>query len=334
MSENAIVVDVAKFQDYTQSFFQGLKDNGAEAVIVQITAGSKGHPYSQNPLAALQINNARAVGLNVHVYHYSYAYAHDDMLTEAQNFIETFNRLGLDKNNTVSFLDEEDSDNNPSSATDDCNTWLNAVKDAGIKKVGTYSMASWFTSGRIDKDRLISPLLWVANYGGSEPGVDNVKLWQFTDNWNGVDASYDFDNIIAGNKQSDQPVVALQPDNVQPTPEWKPVTYTIQDGDNLTIISQKTGDSIATIVANNPDVFNGDLNATIYPGQELAVNDRGMTFNQLDEKTYTVQDGDNLYAISQKIGDRTDTVVANNPDVFNGNLNATIYPGQAILYYR
>ncbi|USS85096.1 SH3 domain-containing protein [Fructilactobacillus myrtifloralis] len=212
MADFPLVVDVAKFQDSSVDFFQSLKDQGVQSVIVQLTAGSKGHPYSKNPKRAEQVANARAVGLRVHAYHYSYAYGHDDMLTEVDNFMEEFRDLGFDPSNDFAFLDEEDNSNNPNPATDDVNTWTDAVFNAGVRNVGVYSMASWFTSGRINFDALHCKFLWVANYGVSQPGVDNTSVWQFTDNFFNVDCSYDFFGNLTGT-----PIPSTE-DTVQPQP--------------------------------------------------------------------------------------------------------------------
>ncbi|KRM91613.1 GH25 family lysozyme [Fructilactobacillus florum] len=334
MADFPLVIDVAKFQDSSLAFFQQMKSAGVKAVIVQLTAGSKGHPYSQNPKAGAQVANARSAGLRVHAYHYSYAYGHDDMLTEADNFITQYHALGLNPDTDFAFLDEEDGSNNPNPATDDCNTWLDACANAGIKNLGVYSMKSWFSSGRINQNSLHTNCLWVANYGVSSPGVDNCSVWQFTDNYYGVDCSYDFfSKLVDGsNTGTWQPPKEQPQQPSQPTSQWKPITYVIQSGDTLSAISAKTKDSMDTIVANNSDVFHGNKNATIYPGQKLLVNDHGA--NGLTQHVYTVQPGDTASGISYKIGDRLATIVANNPDVFHGNSEATIYPGQAILYYR
>lgn len=340
--EFPIIVDVAKFQRSDLAFFQYLKDHGAKGVIVQLTAGTDGYPYSQNPRAAEQINNAHAVGLPVHAYHYCYSSTYEGMLLEAQNFITQFTLVGLDKENCFAFLDEEDETYNSYHATDDCNTWLQAVRKAGIKNVGTYSMASWFTSGRIVHTSLLSSFIWPASYGTSQPNVDDANMWQFTDDWNGVDASYDFHSALIGNEDvdySDKPEVSLPTTEEHPHVEWKPVKCKIKDGDTLIIISQATGDSIATIIANNPEQFPNGVDSVIYAGNVLLVNDRGIDFGDttLTECKYVVQDGDTLWSMSEdsdKVGDRPDTIVANNPDVFHSNMNSIIYPGQVIIYYR
>lgn len=342
MADYPIIVDVAKFQRSDLAFFQELKDNGAKGVIVQLTAGTDGYPWSHNPRAAEQINNAHAVGLPVHAYHYCYSSGPEGVALEAQNFINQFYLLGLDPENSFAFLDEEDNTYNSYYATNDINTWLNAVHEAGIKKCGTYSMSSWFNAGRIVQDNLVDPFIWVASYGTSQPNVDRTNMWQFTDHWNGVDASYDFNSALIGDPNvdyQDKPEVSLPTTEEQPYVEWKPAVYTIKSGDTLTNISQLTQDSIATIIANNPDQFPNGVDSIIYPGNELLVNDRGIDFGKhaLTEYKYIVQDGDTLWGMSndpEKVGDRPDTIMANNPDVFNWDMNATIYPGQVILYYR
>ena len=91
-------------------------------------------------------------------------------------------------------------------ATNDANTFLQAVKDSGYPKVDIYSMASWFWQGRLNADNLIAKNKWVANYDVSQPGVDNVGTWQWTDNYKiagtGVDMSYDFSGFYTNADES------------------------------------------------------------------------------------------------------------------------------------
>ena len=188
--------------------------------------------------------------------------------------------------------------------------------------------------------------LWVAGYQkyGNQPdyryfpSMDGVVMWQFNDNPRDLDV--DLTGITNNGytkdtkaNPSDQPIAQPQPvkhdEPKQST--WKPVTYTVVNGDTLTAISNKTGDSVATIAANN-DISNPNA---IYVGQRLLVNH--IKFQQaigLNQKVRYVQPGDTLTKLSYLIGDRWQTIVANNPYVFTDGYYSTIYQNQPIYFYR
>ena len=189
-----LVMDVSSHQPDTISFFQAAKNAGVKAVIVKLTQGSADGDAYVNPKAQAQINNARSVGLLVHGYHYARFYGDQDARNEAKWFTDHAKKFGLGPGSVMA-LDIEDKAN-AKYATSDANAFLQAVKDAGYPKVDIYSMASWFWQGRLNAAQLIAKNKWVANYGVSQPGVDNVGLWQFTSTYNiagnEVDMSYDF----------------------------------------------------------------------------------------------------------------------------------------------
>ena len=184
--------------------------------------------------------------------------------------------------------------------------------------------------------------LWIAGYqrSGNQPdyncfpSMDGVAMWQFNDSPRDLDV--DLSGITDDGYTKNTKVTPSNQAIAQPQPvkhdelkqsTWKPETYTVVNGDTLTAVSEKTGDSVATIVANN-GISNPNA---IYVGQKLLVNH---IKNGLTQKVRYVQPGDNLTKLSYLIGDRWQTIVANNQDVFHGNMNATIYQGQPIYFYR
>nr|WP_278764596.1 GH25 family lysozyme [Limosilactobacillus mucosae] len=223
-----LVMDISSYQPDTVSFFQAAKNAGVKAVIVKLTQGSADGDAYVNPKAQAQINNARSVGLLVHGYHYARFNGNQDARNEAKWFTDHAKKFGLGPESVLA-LDIEDKAN-AKYATSDANAFLQAVKDAGYPKVDIYSMASWFWQGRLNAAQLIAKNKWVANYGVSQPGVDNVGTWQWTDNYKiagtGVDMSYDFSGFYTNaDTTSDEPKA------VTPTP--KPVNKQIMWTDNL-----------------------------------------------------------------------------------------------------
>ncbi|MFJ6992277.1 MAG: GH25 family lysozyme [Limosilactobacillus mucosae] len=223
-----LVMDISSYQPDAISFFQAAKNAGVKAVIVKLTQGSADGDAYVNPKAQAQINNARSVGLLVHGYHYARFNGNQDARNEAKWFTDHAKKFGLGPESVLA-LDIEDKAN-AKYATSDANAFLQAVKDAGYPKVDIYSMASWFWQGRLNAAQLIAKNKWVANYGVSQPGVDNVGTWQWTDNYKiagtGVDMSYDFNGFYTNADTN-----ANESKAVTPTP--KPVNQETTWTDNL-----------------------------------------------------------------------------------------------------
>ena len=223
-----LVMDISSYQPDTISFFQAAKNAGVKAVIVKLTQGSADGDAYVNPKAQAQINNARSVGLLVHGYHYARFNGNQDARNEAKWFTDHAKKFGLGPESVLA-LDIEDKVN-AKYATSDANAFLQAVKDAGYPKVDIYSMASWFWQGRLNAAQLIAKNKWVANYDVSQPGVDNVGTWQWTNNYKiagtGVDMSYDFSGFYTNADTS-----ANEPKPVTPAP--KPVSKETTWTDNL-----------------------------------------------------------------------------------------------------
>lgn len=224
-----LVMDVSGYQPDTISFFQAAKNAGVKAVIVKLTQGSADGDAYVNPKAQAQINNARSVGLLVHGYHYARFNGAQDARNEAEWFVDHAKKFGLGSDSVLA-LDIEDKAN-AKYATNDANSFLQAVKDAGYPKVDIYSMASWFWQGRLNASQLIAKNKWVANYGVSQPGVDNVGTWQFSSNYKiagiGVDMSYDFSGFYTNAN------VTPESKTVISTPKPKPIAVPKTWVDNL-----------------------------------------------------------------------------------------------------
>lgn len=214
-----LVMDISSYQPDTVNFFQAAKNAGVKAVIVKLTQGSADGDAYVNPKAQAQINNARSVGLLVHGYHYARFNGNQDARNEAKWFTDHAKKFGLGPESVLA-LDIEDKAN-AKYATSDANAFLQAVKDAGYPKVDIYSMASWFWQWRLNVSQLIAKNLWVANYGVSQPGVDNVGTWQFSSNYKiagiGVDMSYDFSGFYTNAATTPESKTVIS------TPEPKPV---------------------------------------------------------------------------------------------------------------
>lgn len=211
-----LVADVSSFQPENFEFFEALAMQGVKAVIVKLTEGSADGTAYVNPKAQNQINNARRAGLLVHAYHFARFISIQDAKNEADFFVKTANKMGI-TSDSVMAVDLE-ADEIKSDLNNKTNAFLQYVKDSGYPNVDYYSMASWFWNGILNPDIILAKNKWVANYGVSQPGVDNVGTWQFKSTWEvygiKIDMSYDFSGFYTDGHKNIQatnptPIVEL-----------------------------------------------------------------------------------------------------------------------------
>ncbi|RRG11622.1 MAG: autolysin [Lactobacillus sp.] len=210
-------IDVSSYQGSSVSYFQNFKKLGADFAVVKLTEGTN----YLNPKANAQVINSLKVFGAVSVYHFFQGYG----TAEAKYFLAWVKKYGLDKS-TVLVIDVE-APGLPYNSTPQVNVFLKYLIDHGYKNVVTYGSASWFngTAGThvIHRPQLIDKHIWVASYGASQPGVANANAWQFSDNWHGVDASYDFDGSLSGSKTSEKPSYYVTPGLYQVRMKWLPM---------------------------------------------------------------------------------------------------------------
>ena len=99
-----------------------------------------------------------------------------------------------------------------------------------------------------------------------------------------------------------------------------PIVYIVQSGDTLYTLAKRFDTTVQRIAQNN-GIADVDR---IFPGQKLVVS--GNVSPQW--KSYSVQRGDTLYGIAERLGTTVAQLLQNNrlrdPDV--------IYPGQILRY--
>lgn len=213
-----LVADVASFQPEDLGFFKALASQGVKAVIVKLTEGSADGTAYINPKAQNQIINARKAGLLVNAYHFARYTSIQDAKNEADFFVTVAKRMGIGTDSVMA-VDLEASEITPN-LNAKTNAFLQYVKDCGYPNVDYYSMASWFWNGTLNLDAILAKNKWVANYGVSQPGVNNVGTWQFSSSWtvNGskVDMSYDFSGFYTERH------ITADSESVVNTPKSKP----------------------------------------------------------------------------------------------------------------
>ncbi|MCD2255495.1 hypothetical protein FHQ08_02055 [Lactobacillus sp. CC-MHH1034] len=215
--------DVASYQSSDEYYFKNLATGNVSGVVVKLTQGSTDGDNYINPKAGAQIKSAKAAGMKVSLYHYAKYNGSADAKAEADFFANAATRYGLDKN-TVMVADVEDSSlTNPYA---DTVAFQNELAARGFNNQVVYSMASWFWANKLPRNYPI----WVANYGVSQPGVDNAAAWQYTSNYNGMslDMSYDFTGLFTNNSVSQAP--AGNKSVVTALSRWNGVNAVHKDG--------------------------------------------------------------------------------------------------------
>lgn len=186
-----LISDVASYQFDTLGFMKKLRSKGIDGLMVKLTDSTN----YLNPKAGNQVTNGFKAGMkSIGLYHYF----HGSGKAEATYFLKWVKAFGMDKTTPLAVDVEEPT--LPAGITHQVNIFLKELKAAGFKCRVIYGSASWFNSSRINYAKLDDKNIWVASYGGTQPGVDHAGAWQFTDNFKGmhVDASYDFKGILTG----------------------------------------------------------------------------------------------------------------------------------------
>lgn len=195
MATREYLVDVAIYQGKSVARFANA---GAKGVIVKGTEGT----WYRNPIAIEQVKSAHHHHLYVHMYHFAnFSNSVTRAKQEAKSALAEAKHLNISKKRYIC-LDWEASSNNSvingwSSNTRAIMAFMSVIKEAGYKCM-LYSGASLMRNN-IQTSKVIEKFgdcLWVASYATSGridkpdfnyfPSMNGVAMWQFTDNWCGL----------------------------------------------------------------------------------------------------------------------------------------------------
>ncbi|WP_285046358.1 LysM peptidoglycan-binding domain-containing protein [Lactococcus petauri] len=214
---------------------------------------------------------------------------------------------------------------------------MRRVKEAGYTPM--YYSYKPYTLAHVDYKRIIkefSKSLWIAEYPNYAvtptpnwnffPSMDDIGIFQFTSTYvaGGLDGNIDLTGITDNGYDGKAPDPAPTPN---PTPEPTPTpspskkTHIVQYGDTLSSIAYNWGTSWQELARQNA-LSNPNL---IYAGQAISYSGGS---NAAAGGTYTVQYGDNLSVIAQRLGTTVLHLVSNN-GIQNPNL---IYAEQNLNY--
>ena len=195
MTSREYAVDVAAYQPTSMSAY---KHAGARQVIVKLTEGTG---YF-NPKASVQIKSTHANHMYLHAYHFAtFGSSVSRAKREAKFFVAEAKRHNISKRRYL-WLDWEAGDGNSIVNSTYSNTkailaFMKVCHDAGYK-VGLYS-STYVLRQHVDTAKIVKKYgtcLWIASYAtmgridspdfGYFPSINGVAMWQFTDNWRGL----------------------------------------------------------------------------------------------------------------------------------------------------
>lgn len=188
-------VDVAGYQPNSLAAYYRA---GAKFAIVKATEGTN----FLSPSAVSQIRSAHRYRMRVHAYHFAhFGNSKRQAKKEAKFFIKRCKVLNISKKRYL-VLDWEASPYNYVNGSWSANThailvFMHQIKKAGYKPM-LYSGASLLRNN-IQTSRIVNhygQCIWVASYAtmgridqpdfGYFPSMKGVAIWQFTDNWKGL----------------------------------------------------------------------------------------------------------------------------------------------------
>ena len=188
-------VDVSSYQDTNVANY-----SGAKFAIVKV---SEGLDY-RNPKAGSQVSTAKTNGILPMAYHYGRFSSNSNVAVQEGNYaVNSAKAVGLNAGSYLA-LDYEQGSGNETGGDAGTNTtailaFLDTIVSSGYKPL-LYSGKEILTK-RVDVKQVTDKYgtcLWIASYEYKSgirldspdfewfPSMDNVAIWQFTDNWRGL----------------------------------------------------------------------------------------------------------------------------------------------------
>lgn len=192
VSKRSYGVDLASYQSTSVSY------TGVKFAIVKLTQGTD----YLNPKADAQIKNAKANGLFIGGYFYAnHGNSVSRARSEAKYAVAKAKAFGIPEGSYLADDFEQGSGNSVNGGvqanTDAIMAAMQVIKDAGYQPLvysGSFVLRNHLSIARIVKT--FGTCLWVASYKVSGrqdyadfnyfPSMDGVAIWQFTDNYRGL----------------------------------------------------------------------------------------------------------------------------------------------------
>lgn len=337
VSADTLGIDVASYQGSTQEYFQNFKSKGAEFALVKLggRGGGEGSHY-QNPKASAQLANAQAVGMSVGGYFWGQFGANqNEARYHAQLAVGDAKRVGLKQGAVIALDYEAGATNNKQANTQAIKTFMQYVKDQGYRVLlysGAYYLRQYVDVDSIGQD--FGTVVWIASYKTTSlqtqpdfnyfPSMNHVAMWQYADNYFGVDGNVDLVDYMSKSKgvTATTPVKPTEPANSNDTSK----KYIVQSGDSWWSIANRVGLDMYQLAQLNGKT----INDVIHPGNVLKISGKLKNNAQKPQSQtvtyYTVKYGDNLSTIAKRFNTTTWSLQSAN-GIKNANL---IYPGQVL----
>ena len=205
----SVGVDVSSWQ--STNLNQQAK-SGAQFAVVKVSEGTN----YQNPNAQGQIQSAEQNNMMTMGYHYTHFGSDSNRAVQEGNYaVNSAQQAGLPQGSYLATDWEQDVNNNTNGSveanTNAITSFMDTVHDGGYKPM-LYS-SEWLLKNKVDTNKISEKYpnaLWVAKYktNGREdnpdfnyfPSMDNVAIWQYTQNWRGQNVDGNVNVVPLSNK--------------------------------------------------------------------------------------------------------------------------------------
>ena len=207
----------AKSTGVDVSSWQGTKldqqaKSGAQFAVVKVSEGTN----YQNPNAQGQIQSAEQNNMMTMGYHYTHFGSNSNQAVQEGNYaVNSAQQAGLPQGSYLATDWEQDVNNNTNGSvaanTNAITSFMDTVHDGGYNPM-LYS-SEWLLKNKVDTNKISEKYpnaLWVAKYktNGREdnpdynyfPSMDNVAIWQYTQNWRGQNVDGNVNVVPLSNK--------------------------------------------------------------------------------------------------------------------------------------
>ena len=202
-------VDVSSWQ--STNLNQQAK-SGAQFAVVKVSEGTN----YQNPNAQGQIQSAEQNNMMTMGYHYTHFGSDSNRAVQEGNYaVNSAQQAGLPQGSYLATDWEQDVNNNTNGSvaanTNAITSFMDTVHDSGYNPM-LYSN-EWLLKNKVDTNKISEKYpnaLWVAKYktNGREdnpdfnyfPSMDNVAIWQYTQNWRGQNVDGNVNVVPLSNK--------------------------------------------------------------------------------------------------------------------------------------
>ncbi|MFI3623146.1 GH25 family lysozyme [Vagococcus fluvialis] len=192
-------IDVSSNNGYVSvEDYKIMKSYGVTGVVVKLTE----YTTYRNPYAKSQIENAKAAGLLVSVYHYSWFKNTAQAQAEANYFANMAVELKLSKDTVMVNDIEEPELKYLNGHTENSLAFEKQLNARGFKQVNHYIGLHWINEKRIDPVKLGKNKIWVAAYPYNPIGQEQTEYgaWQWTSimTFPGVHGNFDMSSDYQG----------------------------------------------------------------------------------------------------------------------------------------